>query len=193
MKKTLIDYIKRPKYDELYTPEIVVYPLLKYLPKGKIYWECTDFGGSNITKVLTKEGFKVRTSGLLKDGFDFLTDEPSFEFDIIITNPPYSLKNHFLKKCYEYKKPFALLLPLTALEGIERGKMFRKYGIQVLVLDKRISFLKHKNSPWFAVAWFCWRLLPRELVFESLKAVSGNPVQTEISPKKSASLRKYLS
>ena len=35
---------------------------------------------------------------------------------------------------------FALLLPLTALEGVERSKMFNDNGIEVMVLDKRIDF-----------------------------------------------------
>ena len=61
---------------------------------------------------------------------------------MIITNPPYSLKDDFLKKCYEYKKPFCLLLPITSLEGTERGNMFRENGIEVIVFDKRIEFLK---------------------------------------------------
>ena len=37
-------------------------------------------------------------------------------FDMIITNPPYSLKDEFIKKCYEWNKPFCLLLPITAFE-----------------------------------------------------------------------------
>src|SRR5699024_5351117 len=130
MKKAMINYMKNEKNDELYTPDYAIEPLLKYLPKNKIIWECTDFGSSNITKLLKQHDYKVISTH--KDNFDFLTDIPNFDFDIIITNPPYSLKNEFLKKCYEYDKPFCLLLPLTSLEGIERGKMFREKGIDVL-------------------------------------------------------------
>ena len=169
MKKAMITYIQRPKCDELYTPSEAIYPLLPYLPRNKIYWECTDFGGSNITMVLRENGFKVVSTGKLKDNFDFLKDTPNFEFDIIITNPPYSLKKAFLKKCYEYNKPFALLLPIHTLEGVERGKLFRRYGIQVLVLDRRIQFMKHKNNAWFNVSWFCWKLLPESLIFTEVK------------------------
>lgn len=105
--------------DEIYTPEIALIPLLKYLPKNIKIWECTDFGESNITKVLKEHGYDVISTH--KSNFDFLSDKPTFDFDVIITNPPYSLKDEFIKKCYEYNKPFALLLPITALEGIRRG------------------------------------------------------------------------
>ena len=166
MKKAMINYMKNEKNDELYTPDYAIEPLLKYLPKDKIIWECTDFGESNITKLLKQHDYKVISTH--KDNFDFLTDVPNFDFDIIITNPPYSLKNEFLKKCYEYDKPFCLLLPLTSLEGIERGKMFREKGINVLVLDKRCDFMDNKKSNWFNTSWFCYKVLPKQLIFEEL-------------------------
>ena len=166
MKKAMINYMKNEKNDELYTPDYAIEPLLKYLPKNKIIWECTDFGSSNITKLLKQHDYKVISTH--KDNFDFLTDIPNFDFDIIITNPPYSLKNEFLKKCYEYDKPFCLLLPLTSLEGIERGKMFREKGIDVLVLDRRCDFMDNKKSNWFNTSWFCYKILPKQLIFEEL-------------------------
>ena len=168
MKKAMIDYMKNEKNDELYTPDYAIKPLLKYLPKNKIIWECTDFGNSNITKVLKENGYKVISTH--KENFDFLIDKLNFEFDIIITNPPYSLKDEFIKKCYEYKKPFCLLLPITSLEGIERGKMFRENDIQLLVLDRRCNFIYNnaKKSNWFNTSWFCWNILPKQLIFEEL-------------------------
>jgi len=99
MKKVLISYIQHKKNDEFITPPEAVYPLLKYLPKDKIYWECTDDGNSGITAVLKEKGYKVISTHISK-GFDFLKDKPTFKFDIIITNPPFSLKNEFLERAY---------------------------------------------------------------------------------------------
>ena len=168
MKKAMIDYMKNVKNDELYTPEYAIIPLLKYLPNNIVIWECTDFGKSNITKILKQNGYKVITTH--KNNFDFLTDTPNFQFDMIITNPPYSLKDEFLEKCYEYKKSFALLLPLTSLEGINRGKMYRENGIELLVFDRRCNFIYNnaKKSNWFNTSWFCWNVLPKQLIFEEL-------------------------
>lgn len=94
---------------------------------------------------------------------------------MIITNPPYSLKDEFIKKCYEYKKPFCLLLPITSLEGKARGEMFRKNGLEVLVFDGRVQFMenmnkeyKSKSGNWFNTSWFCWKVLNKELIFEKL-------------------------
>ena len=168
MKQAMINYMKKEKNDELYTPEEAIYPILKYLDKSKVYWECTDFGGSNITRVLRENGFKVINT--CKSEIDFLKDDP-IDCDVIITNPPYSLKNEFIKKCYEYNKPFLLLLPLTALEGKERNELYGKYGIEIIVLNKRINFMKNKNNVWFNTSWFCRGICDKQLNFEK---VEGN-------------------
>jgi len=165
MRQTMINYIKKPKFDDLYTPSYAITPLLKYIPKGITIWECTDFGKSEITRLLKEHGCKVISTDKKENFLEYL---PSQHFDMIITNPPYSLKDLFLKRCYELNKPFALLLPLTTLEGVERGKMFRKNTIQVLVLDKRIDFTG-KKSCWFNASWFCYNLLQNDLLFEKLE------------------------
>lgn len=167
MKASLINYVKNGPNDELYTPEEAVLPLLKYIPKNLIIWECTDFGDSNISKTFIKNGYRVIKTH--KMNFDFLKDKANFDFDIIITNPPYSLKDEFLEKCYDYNKPFCLLLPITALEGKNRGGLYKKNGIQLIVFDKRINFMKNKKSSWFNTSWFCWKVLNKDLIFEQLK------------------------
>lgn len=87
--------MKNEKNDELYTPKYAIKPLMKYLPKNIKIWECTDYGNSNITKILKMGGYEVISTN--KNDFDFLIDKPDFEFDVIITNPPYSLKDDFIK------------------------------------------------------------------------------------------------
>jgi hypothetical protein len=114
---------------------------------------------------LRKAGHKVFPTGLPK--LDFLTRETRAHYDVIVTNPPYSLKDAFITRAYELDVPFAFLLPLTALEGTGRGSLFRRYGIEVLVLDRRVEFAG--NSVWFNTSWFCYRLLPRQLIFTELR------------------------
>jgi len=171
MKKAMIKYMQKVKNDELYTPDYAITPLLPYLKKfkDKIFWECTDFGKSNITKVLRNDGFEVVTSHV-SEGKDFFEYQPD-EWDVLITNPPYSLKDKFLERAYELNKPFCFLLPLTALEGVSRGELFRKHGVELLVLDRRVDFMKGKSC-WFNTSWFCWRVLPEKLLFAKLEKKS---------------------
>lgn len=105
-------------------------------------------------------------------GQDFFKYEPD-EWDIIVTNPPFSIKDKVLEKLYSFNKPFAILLPLNSLQGKTRYKYF-KQGIQILSFDARVSYhdKNHmdkvvKGSP-FATAYFCRDLLPKDLIVEKL-------------------------
>lgn len=82
-------------------------------------------------------GFSVIRSDI-SDGLDFFTYEPP-EYDCIVSNPPFTQKDAVLKRLYELGKPFAVLLPLNSLQGVDRYKYFRQ-GIQILAFDKRIAF-----------------------------------------------------
>ena len=93
---------------------------------------------------------------------------------MIISNPPFSLKDKILKRLYELDKPFAILLPLNSLQGKSRYKYFEK-GIQLLSFDQRVGYhnLKHMDVPVegspFATAYFCRDVLPRDLIVEKLE------------------------
>lgn len=160
--------MKNGSPNDFQTPPEALMPLLPYLKKKWRIWECAE-GKGNLTKELTKRGFDVFGSDKEKD---FLKWKPE-KFDCIITNPPYSLKNEFVKRCYELRKPFALLLSLTALEGKKRQSLYKKYGIKLILFDKRINFETPSgkgSGSWFSTAWFTWGLdLPKELNFAEIK------------------------
>lgn len=164
------DFVKRGAFDELYTPDEAVEMILEHIPDGvKTIWECTAIKESKIVLVLRKAGYNVVTTHI-EDGQDFFDYEPE-QYDMIITNPPYSKKDKFIKRAYDLKKPFMLLLPLTALEGVERGKMFAKNSIQLLIPNKRFNFKPEKKSgAWFQTSWFCYDCnLKNDLNFITLK------------------------
>ncbi len=149
--------------DKYQTPPKALTPLLKYIPKDWHIWEPTADQGLLLTF--------LRHNGRIATGTtsDFLTGDPPQYFDCILTNPPYSLKTKFLKRCYELGKPFALLMPLTALEGIERQALYKEHGIEILLLNRRINYIvpegQHESGAWFASAWFCKGILPKTLNF----------------------------
>ena len=166
MKQAMINYTQNKKHDHFDTPAYAVYPLLKFIKPEWAIWEPTDTTGkSEIARVLREHGNKVISTS--QGDFDFLTGEPDFYYDCIITNPPYTLKNEFIKKCYESGSRWAMLMPLTALEGVERGKWYREQGLELLVLDRRVEFTG--GSVWFNTSWFCSGILPRGLMFAALE------------------------
>lgn len=147
--------------NDFQTPPEALYPLIKFLKKEWVIWECAS-GEGNLVKELERREFKVIASDILK-GQNFLTWQPD-KFDCIITNPPYSLKQEFLVRCYVLERPFALLLPLTTFETTKRQELFKQYGVQLILFDKRINFtvpdgrVQHESKVWFSTAWFTWGL-----------------------------------
>lgn len=159
------------KNNEIFTPAYAVDPIIKYLPKDKIIWCPFSEAWSMFYKRLKEEGFNVVRSSL-SEGQDFFDYEPEY-FDLIVDNPPFSIKDKVLERLYSLNKPFAILLPLPSLQGEERYKYF-KQGIQLLSFDKRISYHDRfhadkvvKGIP-FATSYFCRDLLPKDLIVEEL-------------------------
>lgn len=159
--------------DDFQTPAFALNPLLPYIKKEWIVWECAT-GTGNLTNELRRLGHKVINTDILT-GQNFLKWQPE-NYDCIITNPPYSIKQKFLERCYQLKKPFALLLPLTTFETKKRQELFKSYGVQVIFLGNRINFETpsgNGSGAWFATAWFTnWLNLPEDLMFVDVKKQS---------------------
>jgi hypothetical protein len=181
------EYSKREKFEdsfggtnnEVYTPEEAILPLLPFLKKDMKIWDCA-FGSGRLAEHLNKFGFDV--IGLKNKNFLDNDSHEAFDCDIIITNPPYSFKDQFLKRAFEIGKPFAFLLPTKALGEQRRNKLFRKYGIQLIVPDKRINFEipSGKKSAWFHTSWFCGNMnLPNDLNFRELNGLETNRIQKQ--------------
>lgn len=171
MIKSYIKYMKKPKDDEWTTPDYAIKPILHYLPKDKIIWCPFDTDQSNYVKILRGNGYKVINSHI-NDNKDFFNYEPE-KWDILVSNPPFSIKDKILERTYGFNKPFALLLPLSALEGVFRTNLYIDHGLEILKFDKRIGFNK-KEKISFPTAYFCNKLLPKQLIHLRLSKKGGD-------------------
>lgn len=151
--------------DNLQSPPEVLLPLLPHINPEWIVWEPTA-GEGYLCKGLAQANIISIGTDILT-GVDFLTTDIDFPYDAIVLNPPYSLKNEFLQRCFDLGKPFAMLLPIRALDSKVRHRLFTKYGIQLLILPEPVAFLDIPSGKRVRVAveWFCWNLLPHQLMF----------------------------
>lgn len=164
--------------DEYYTPSEAVEKYIKssLLSTRYTIWEPTDLSGKlEITKTFKKYNYNVFHSGLpvhdLGEGefeIDFLKELPLIPDDyFIVTNPPYSKKLAFLKRCVEllekdFIKGFALLLPISNLCGVNTGNIWKglvekDYTFSLYPFKRRVNFItsnNKKSANWFDVAWF---------------------------------------
>lgn len=140
--------------DNFQTPGSALDCLLPHVAPLSHVWE-PACGKGNLVKQLLHEGFVVTSSDIL-NGWDFLTTNVPPDVQAIITNPPYSIKNEWIERCYDLGIPFALLLPLAALESKKRQAQWAK-GLEIVFPTSRISFeTPHDrgSSSWFYTAWF---------------------------------------
>jgi hypothetical protein len=168
--------------DEYQTPRSAIDPLLDRLP----WADSEEFrtilepaaGNGNIVRALHDYGYSVVADdpgeGTVGGGRDFVRDGPCRlpGADAIITNPPWSLKDDFLRICIESRMHWALLLPVTALGGARRQALYRRAGgVSVLMLGGRTKFERPDggaSSPHVEACWICSRgLLPEPLVMHS--------------------------
>ena len=161
--------------DEVYTPEYAIKPLIKYIRQFKsnpTIWCPFDLDFSNYVKLFTKEGFKVISSHIDNDQ-NFFFYEPEEEYDIIISNPPFSQKDNVLKRLDELNKPYAMLLPVPTLQGQSRFPYMK--NIQYLGFDKRINYYKDismtktQDGVSFGSCYLCKHFLPKDLIIEELE------------------------
>lgn len=165
--------------DEVFTPAYGVKPLLKYLKFNEKYsgenitiWCPFDTEDSEFVKIFRAEKYNVIATHI-DNGQNFFYYEPKEHYDFIISNPPYSIKDDVLKRLYELDKPYAMLLPIPALQGQKRFPYLQ--GCQALIFDKRINFYKDKETKEiqkgisFGTFYLCREFLPEDLIFEKLE------------------------
>jgi len=157
------------KKDEYYTPRILVEPILEYA-NGTI-WCPFDTKDSEFVIMLLERGYKVIHSHIW-DGKDFFEYEPEEHYDMIISNPPFTRKLDVLKKLYKLDKPFAIILGLPILNYQEIGNFFLDKELQLLIVDKKVSF--DGNTASFNNSYFCYKMLPKDLMFVHLEHNNSN-------------------
>ena len=158
--------------DEVYTPAYAVKPIIKFIPSNSIIWCPFDMQDSEYVLQLCAAGHKVIATHI-DSGQNFFDYEPEEDYDFIISNPPFSIKDDILKRLDEIGKPYAMLMPLPVLQGQKRFQYLT--NAQALIFDKRINYFKNKETKEilkgvsFASIYLCKNFLPENLMFEVLK------------------------
>jgi hypothetical protein len=149
--------------DACQTPAYALDPLLPYLPREWVIWE-PACGEGLLVEALYDSDFaegQVVASDILT-GQNFFDYEPEV-WDCLITNPPFSIKDKWLKRCYELGKPFALILPAEIPGTAYAAVLFEKFGVEIIYVRPRINF-KMPNKGFggggsqFPTAWFTYGL-----------------------------------
>jgi len=146
---------KHSKQDNYETPFEAFELISKYINKSKIIWSpfyCNGLVSEHWTKLDIKH---------IHINNDFFTYQPE-EYDLIIDNPPYSIKQKIFKKCVDLNKPFALFVPIDTLERNYVKQLIGNNDLQILIPNNRTLFISnYKNlqkHPPFKTVWICYKM-----------------------------------
>ena len=157
--------------DEVYTPAYAIRPLLKYLKPDMTIWCPFDMDYSEYVKIFKAAGYNVIASHI-DTGENFFNYIPNQDYDVIISNPPFSIKDIVLQRLKELDKPYAMLLPIPTLQGQKRFDFMN--DCQALIFDKRINYYTNRDMTQtqkgvsFGSFYLCRKFLPKDLIFEKL-------------------------
>ena len=129
--------------DEWYTDQKTVDFGLELLQPKRGGWIMCPFDSSKslYVQTLLAKGFNV-IYGIT----DFLEND-LYEFDYLITNPPFSVKDQVIEQVYKYGKPSLLMLPLDSLGGVKRASLYAKYGYPfVTIPTRRVAYYDENAS-----------------------------------------------
>lgn len=150
----------RSELDFYPTPPEATLALLDFLaiPRCATIWE-PACGEMDMAHAMESRGYSVIATDIIH-GQDFLT-EPLPDCDWIITNPPFSVSDKFIRRCAEHGKPFALLLKSQYWHAKRRYDLFDKIRPSyVCPLTWRPDFQfkksKERRSPLMDVQWCIW-------------------------------------
>lgn len=160
--------------DRCQTPDYALDPLYEYIKPNWTIWEPAR-GEGYIEHALRQRDLNVVTGDLLtgQNFFDDGSIPP--QWDVMVTNPPFSVKYKWMARTYRLGKPFALILPIDNLGAGAAQRLFEHYGFEWIFFDKRIDYgmpnIGFENShSQFASMWVTYGLnIGRPVTFWKVK------------------------
>jgi len=102
--------------------------------------------------------------------YDFFEMYNKLDYDIIISNPPFSIKQKIFKIIKEINKPFILIVPVSIITKKYFMDNF-KDDFQIIIPKKRIQFIKDDvqlDRCWFDCVYICFKMnLDKDITFIS--------------------------
>ena len=149
----------RNNHDNYFTRKSAWKDIECFIPRDKVIWEAFFHPLSNSGVHLIDMGFNVVSSDV-----DFFTEDKG---DIVVSNPPFSLKKEAFARLKELNKPFILLVPSSCIQTQYFLDIFKGDKIQLIIPCKKRQFdqlgddgqfVKRKDNCSFYTLYICWKM-----------------------------------
>ena len=149
------------KHDDYMTPKYAWENIKHLIPNDKIIWEAF-YGDGQSGTFLTELGFNT-----IHEEIDFFNNDTLPNYDIIVSNPPFSQSKAIMNRLAVLDKPFILILPSSKINTLYFRENFKNKGLQIIIPRKRIHFTKlidgkipdnWKNACYFDCFYYCYKM-----------------------------------
>jgi len=157
------------KHDDYMTPKYAWENITQYIPKDKIIYEAF-YGDGKSGEYLRELGCKE----VIHEMIDFFDDTTLPEYDILISNSPFSKSKEIMNRLFKLDKPFILILPSSKI-NTSYMRIFKNSNLQIIIPRKRIHFEKKINGKtpdgWrnacnFDCFYYCYKInLPNDIIW----------------------------
>ena len=145
------------KHDDYMTPKYAWENIKQFIPQDKVIWECF-YGDGQSGENLRSLGFEV-----IHEPIDFFENNLG---DILISNPPFTLKKEVFTRLIELDKPFIMISSQQLLFTQYFKKIMKGKKLQVIIPSKRIQFIKIKDGEYidtgnrcnFDCFYYCYKI-----------------------------------
>ena len=158
-----------------------------YVPKGEdVLWKLPSWTALELRKEEQENLESFKTAGIAKRVIcpqDYFTWQTKAKFDVIITNPPFSLAMDFITKSIALQPKFVIMLLRLNYVGSEKRHHFMSTNMfhRTYVLPNRPPFTKNKEGKWstdsIEYAWFVHDLSLPPTDTSAMKMLALTPKQ----------------
>ena len=149
--------------DQYNTTREIWSSIADYIPNDKIIWEAFMLGNTSSKSVEI-----LRNMGKTCIGYHDIDFFVADYGDIIVSNPPYSMKKKIFARLAVLNKPFILVLPISTITK-QFVKVLQRDKLQLIIPAKRMQFIKGDDPLsrcWFDTCFLCYKMdLPRDITF----------------------------
>lgn len=146
------------KNNDYATSKYIFQMLTSFVDKSDIIYEPFYLNGSSKT-YLNELGYNK----VIHYNENFFENYNNYEYDIIISNPPFSIKKKVFQKLYDIDKKFIMIVPVSTITKLFIKEIFKNDidKIQIIIPNRRLQFEKDGNVNkrcWFDCVFLCYKL-----------------------------------
>tara|TARA_R110002072_G_scaffold16349_6_gene64151 strand:+ start:1495 stop:2004 length:510 start_codon:yes stop_codon:yes gene_type:complete len=157
------------KHDDYMTPKSAWNSIIEFIPdEYKVIYE--PFYGDGQSGKDLEEILLNKT--IIHEDVDFYEYSTQYNYDMILSNPPFSDAKKIMPKMLLLDKPFILLMPSSKI-NTSYFRAWREKNIQIIIPRKRIHFIKMKDGEYveskganFDCFFYCYKMnLPKNILW----------------------------